>query len=176
MNRSIIFAAVIISGAILLNGYFDRLARAPHAHSTQAAEKHSSFPDKSIAVLPFEDMTGSGPSAHLADGLQDEVLTDLAKRSDLKVISRTSVLQYKNAKERNLSEIGRELGVSHLLEGSVMLGNNDRVRVNVQLIEARTGNHLWADTFDRNVTDVFAIEQEIAKGVADQIGAIISRH
>src|SRR5205814_7981387 len=112
-------------------------------------------------------------NAYFADGIQDEILTDLAKVADLKVISRTSVMQYKNAINRNLREIAQQLGVAHVLEGSVQRSGN-RVRVTAQLIDARTDTHLWADRYDRDLADVFAIQSEIAKAIADQLQAKIS--
>src|SRR6202030_3364384 len=108
-----------------------------------------------------------------ANGVQDEILTDLAKIADLKVISRTSVMQYKSGVARNLREIGKQLGVAHLLEGSVQRAAN-KVRVNAQLIDARSDTHLWAQTYDRDLADVFAIQSEIAKTIADQLQAKLS--
>ena len=105
--------------------------------------------------------------------MQDEILTNLAKVADLKVISRTSVMQYKSGVTRNLREIGQQLGVAHVLEGSVQRAAN-RVRVNAQLIDARTDAHLWAQTYDRDLADVFAIQSEIAKAIADQLQARLS--
>src|SRR5207237_3925374 len=107
------------------------------------------------------------------DGVHDEILTDLARIADLKVISRTSVMQYKTAAKRNLREIAGELGVAHIVEGSVQRAGN-RVRVRAQLIEARNDVHLWADRYDRPLDDVFAIQSEIAKAVADQLQAKLS--
>ena len=125
--------------------------------------------EKSIAVLPFENRSEDKANAYFADGIQDEILTRLAKIADLKVISRTSTQHYKSAPE-NLSEIARQLGVAHILEGSVQK-SGDAVRVNVQLIKAATDSHLWADTFDRKLTDVFSVESEVAKAIADQLRA-----
>ncbi|MEY2538105.1 MAG: hypothetical protein QOG67_1845 [Verrucomicrobiota bacterium] len=130
-------------------------------------------PEKSIAVLPFENLSDEKQNAYFADGVQDEILTDLARIADLKVISRTSVMQYKTGVARNLREIGQQLGVAHLLEGSVQRVAN-RVRVNAQLIDTRTDAHLWAQTYDRDLADVFAIQSEIAKAIADQLQAKIS--
>ena len=129
--------------------------------------------DKSIAVLPFANLSSDQENAYFADGMQDEVLTNLAKIADLKVISRTSVMHYKTGVERNLREIGKQLGVAHLLEGSVQRASN-RVRVNAQLIDARTDAHLWAQTYDRDLADVFMIQSEIAKTIADQLQARLS--
>jgi TolB-like protein/Tfp pilus assembly protein PilF len=133
----------------------------------------SNVPEKSIAVLPFENLSDEKQNAFFTDGVQDEILTDLAKIADLKVISRTSVMQYKSGVARNLRKIGEELGVAHLLEGSVQRAAN-RVRVNAQLIDARNDAHLWAQTFDRDLADVFAIQSEIAKAIADQLQAKLS--
>jgi TolB-like protein/Tfp pilus assembly protein PilF len=131
------------------------------------------IPEKSIAVLPFENFSDEKQNAYFADGIQDEILTDLAKVADLKVISRTSVMQYKNAVNRNLREIAQQLGVAHVLEGSVQRTGN-LVRVTAQLIDARTDTHVWADRYDRDLADVFAIQSEIAKTIADQLQAKIS--
>src|SRR5438309_2257781 len=129
--------------------------------------------EKSIAVLPFENLSDDKQNAFFTDGVQDEILTDLAKIADLKVISRSSVMQYKTGVQRNLREIGQQLGVAHLLEGSVQRAGN-RIRVNAQLIDARNDAHLWAQTYDRDLADVFAIQSEIAKAIADQLQAKLS--
>src|SRR5215813_2743797 len=129
--------------------------------------------DKSIAVLPFENLSEEKTNAFFADGMQDEILTNLARIADLKVISRTSVMQYKSGIARNLHEIGQQLGVAHVVEGSVQRSGN-RVRVNAQLVDARNDAHLWAQTYDRDLADVFAIQSEIAKSIADQLEAKLS--
>src|SRR5207247_1578233 len=126
-------------------------------------------PEKSIAVLPFENRSEDKANAYFADGIQDETLTRLSKIADLKVISRTSTQHYKSAPE-NLPEIARQLGVAHIVEGSVQK-SGDAVRVNVQLIKAANDSHLWADTFDRKLTDIFSVESEVAKAIADQLRA-----
>ena len=131
------------------------------------------IPEKSIAVLPFENLSSDKENAFFTDGVQDEILTDLAKVADLKVISRTSVMQYREAAGRNLRKIGEELGVAHLLEGSVQRASG-KVRVNAQLIDARTDAHLWAQTYDRDLADVFAIQSEIAQTIAGQLQAKLS--
>ena len=131
------------------------------------------IPEKSIAVLPFENRSRDPENAFFTDGVQDEILTDLARIADLKVISRTSVMQYKTGAKRNLRQIGNELGVAHVVEGSVQRAGN-RVRVNAQLIDARTDAHLWAQTYDRDLADVFAIQSEIAKAIAGQLQAKLS--
>jgi TolB-like protein/Tfp pilus assembly protein PilF len=127
------------------------------------------IPEKSIAVLPFENRSEDKANAYFADGIQDEILTRLSKISDLKVISRTSTQHYKSAPE-NLPEIARQLGVAHILEGSVQK-NGDDVRVNVQLIKAANDSHVWADTFDRELIDIFSVESEVAKTIAEQLRA-----
>ncbi len=143
------------------------------ASSASPTATAPAIPDKSIAVLPFENRSEDKQNAFFTDGVQDEILTDLAKIADLKVISRTSVMLYKSGNPRNLREIGQQLGVAHLLEGSVQRVAN-RVRVNAQLMDARTDAHLWAQTYDRDLVDVFAIQSEIAKAIADQLQAKLS--
>ena len=127
------------------------------------------IPEKSIAVLPFENRSEDKANAYFADGIQDEILTRLSKIADLKVISRTSTQHYKSA-PANLPEIAKQLGVANIVEGSVQK-SSDAVRVNVQLIKAANDSHLWADTFDRKLTDIFAVESEVAKAIADQLQA-----
>ena len=133
-------------------------AKTPNERSVIAA-----IPQKSIAVLPFENLSVEQENEYFADGIQDDVLANLAKISDLKVISRTSVRQYRSG-TRNLREIGTELGVAHILEGTVRRAGN-RVRVNVQLINAGTDAHIWADTFDRELNDLFALQSELAERI-----------
>jgi serine/threonine protein kinase/Tfp pilus assembly protein PilF len=125
--------------------------------------------DKSIAVLPFENLSADPDNAYFAEGIQEEILTRLAKVADLKVISRTSTQRYQS-KPRNLGEIARQLGIANVLEGSVQKAAN-QVRVNVQLINAQTDSHLWAETYDRNLTDIFGVESEIAKRIAESLQA-----
>src|ERR1700730_10091692 len=129
--------------------------------------------DKSIAVLPFENRSEDKANAYFTDGVQDEILTYLAKIADLKVISRTSVLHYKSGVARNLREIAQQLGVANVVEGSVQRSGN-RLRVDAQLVDARTDAHLWAQTYDRDLADVFAIQSEIARAIADQLQAKLS--
>jgi TolB-like protein/Tfp pilus assembly protein PilF len=129
--------------------------------------------EKSIAALPFENLSSDKENAYFTDGVQDEILTYLARIADLKVISRTSVLQYKSGVARNLREIAQQLGVANVVEGSVQRSGN-RVRVNAQLVDARNDAHLWAQTYDRDLADVFAIQSEIAKAIADQLQAKLS--
>src|SRR4029450_2119898 len=133
----------------------------------------SSIPEKSIAVLPFESLSIDKENAYFTDGVHDEILTYLARIADLKVISRTSVLQYKRGVARNLREIAQQLGVATVVEGSVQRSGN-RVRVNAQLIDARNDAHLWALTYDRDLPEVFTIQSEIAKAIAEQLQAKLS--
>ena len=128
--------------------------------------------ERSIAVLPFENLSSDKENAYFAEGIQDEILTRLSKIADLKVISRTSTQHYKSAPQ-NLPEIAKQLGVAHILEGSVQK-SGDAVRVNVQLIKAATDSHLWSDTFDRKLTDIFSVESEVSKAIADQLRAKIT--
>jgi TolB-like protein/Tfp pilus assembly protein PilF len=137
--------------------------------SKKSARSTSIVPEKSIAVLPFENLSEDKANAYFADGIQDEILTRLSKIADLKAISRTSTQHYKSAPE-NLSEIAKQLGVAHILEGRVQK-SGDAVRVNVQLIKADTDSHLWADTFDRKLTDIFSVESDVAKAIAEQLRA-----
>src|SRR5262249_6363037 len=131
------------------------------------------IPAKSIAVLPFENLSRDPDNAFFADGVQDQILTDLSQIADLTVISRTSVMQYKSGAARNLREIGQQLGVAHVVEGSVQRAAN-KIRVNAQLIDPRNDAHIWAQTYDRDLADVFAIQSEIAKAIADQLQAKLS--
>jgi TolB-like protein/Flp pilus assembly protein TadD len=155
MTAVLLALAAIISGIAMFSRY--------RARSTLAA------PEKSIAVLPFENRSEDKANAYFAEGIQDEILTRLAKIADLKVISRTSTQHYKSAPE-NLPEIARQLGVAHILEGRVQK-SGDAVRVNVQLIKAANDSHLWADTYDRRLTDIFSVESDVAKAIADQLRA-----
>jgi len=132
-----------------------------------------SVSEKSIAVLPFENLSDEKQNAYFSDGIQDEILTDLAKIADLKVISRTSVMQYKSDAKRNLREIARQLA-SRMWWKEVFSRAGNKVRVSAQLIDARTDMHIWADNYERELADVFAIQSEIAKKIADQLQAKIS--
>ena len=129
----------------------------------------SSSPEKSIAVLPFDNLSRDPDNAYFAEGIQEEILTRLAKIADLKVISRTSTQRYQS-KPGNLAEIAKQLGVANILEGSVQKVG-DQVRVNVQLLNAQTDSHLWAETYDRKLTDIFGVESEIAKAIAESLQA-----
>src|SRR5438552_10390847 len=130
------------------------------------------IPEKSIAVLPFENLSDNKENDYFAAGVHDDVLSNLAKVADLKVISRTSVQQFKSG-SRNVREIGAALGVAHILEGTARRVGN-RVRVNAQLIDARTDAHLWAETFDREITDLFALQSELAERITQSLRANLS--
>jgi TolB-like protein len=168
-----LLAALIIAAAAVAGLYIFSHRSGPTAPPSATAPASVAIPEKSIAVLPFENLSEEKANAFFADGVQDEILTDLAKIADLKVISRTSVMQYKTGLQRNLREIGQQLGVAHLLEGSVQRAAN-KIRVNAQLIDARTDAHLWAQTYDRDLADVFAIQSEIAMHIATQLRAKLS--
>jgi TolB-like protein/Tfp pilus assembly protein PilF len=189
-NRNwMIAAAILLIAGIALGGYFMLRRSAPVATDHRAVQSTTetegraggaslpiapaAVPEKSIAVLPFENLSRDPDNAFFTDGVQDEILTNLSKIADLKVISRTSVMQYKTGTQRNLREIGQQLGVGRLVEGSVQKVAN-RVRVNAQLVDARNDAHLWAQTYDRDLADVFAIQSEIAKAIADQLQAKLS--
>jgi TolB-like protein/class 3 adenylate cyclase/Tfp pilus assembly protein PilF len=166
-NRTFILRASAVILVVLI-GVVAFLARQRSTISSSA-----SVPEKSIAVLPFENLSNEEENAFFAGGVQDEILSDLAKIADLKVISRTSVMKYKSGPERNLREIAKVLGVAHIVEGSVQRAAN-RVRVSAQLIDARNDAHLWAEHYDRELADIFAIQTEIAQRIADQLRAKLS--
>src|SRR5881275_988805 len=153
---------VVISAGLLSGGLFF-LGR----YTAPNKNKIGNVPAKSIAVLPFENLSRDPDNAYFAEGIQDEILTRLSKIADLKVISRTSTQHYKSA-PTNLPQIAKQLGVANILEGSVQK-SQDAVRVNVQLIKAASDSHLWADTFDRKLTDIFSVESEVAKVIAEQL-------
>src|SRR5437660_2965535 len=159
MTAALLALAAIVAGAVM----FSR----NRVQSTLVA------PEKSIAVLPFENLSEEKANEFFADGVQDEILTGLSRVAELKVISRTSVMQYKTRAKRNLREIGAALGVVHVLEGTVQRAGG-RVRVSAQLIDARTDSHLWAERYDRDVADVFGIESELAGKIVAQLHAKIS--
>jgi len=166
MPRSLIAGAILIAIAVVGFLFWQR-------GKPKASVPASLIQEKSIAVLPFENLSRDPDNAFFTDGVQDEILTDLSRIADLKVISRTSVMQYKTGAARNLREIGQQLGVAHVVEGSVQRAAN-KVRVNAQLVDARNDAHLWAQTYDRDLADVFAIQSEIAKAIADQLQAKLS--
>jgi TolB-like protein/Tfp pilus assembly protein PilF len=168
LRRSLTRIAVLIIAVAAAAGLYifshRPVSKAPPSATLPAPV---AIPEKSIAVLPFENLSRDPDNAYFADGIQDEILTRLSKIADLKVISRTSTQHYKSAPE-NLPEIAKQLGVAHIVEGSVQK-SGDAVRVNVQLIKAANDSHLWADTFDRKLTDIFSVESEVAKAIADQL-------
>src|SRR6266446_2005805 len=166
--------ALLLVVALIAGGFFFLRHRASQqASNTAASSPVGSVPAKSLAVLPFENLSRDPDNQFFTDGVQDEILSDLSKVADLRVISRTSVMQYKAGAQRNLHEIAQQLGVAHVVEGSVQRAAN-KVRVIAQLIDARNDVHLWAQTYDRDLADVFAIQSEIAKGIADQLQAKLS--
>jgi TolB-like protein len=163
--------------ALILAWAFDitpeGIKRTNHVDLTQAqARRVEAIPVKSIAVLPFENLSDDPENAYFADGVHDDILSSLSKISDLKVISRTSVRQYKEG-ARNLREIGQALGVAHILEGTVRRAGN-RVRVNAQLINAQTDAHIWGDTFDRELKNLFALQSELAERITEALRVNLS--
>ena len=161
---------VIVAAAFSIGLFF--LGRYSAGNKESGLPGGPSLPEKSIAVLPFDNLSRDPDNAYFAEGVQDEILTRLAKVADLKVISRTSTQHFKSAPE-NLREIAKQLGVTNILEGSVQKAA-DQVRVNVQLINAMTDAHVWAETYDRKLTDIFAVESEIAKAIAETLQARLS--
>lgn len=174
-RKLLAFAAV--AAAVAVGLFVVQLARrsstATKPDTEPASEVAQSIPEKSIAVLPFKNLSGEQENIFFTDGIQDEILANLAKIADLKVISRTSVMAYKPGNPRNAREIGRQLGVAHILEGSVQR-THDRVRVTAQLIDTRTDDHQWAEHYDRGLADVFAIQTEIAQAITRQLAAKLS--
>jgi TolB-like protein/Tfp pilus assembly protein PilF len=165
--RALLAALIILVAAAAVAGSYIFLHR-----SSSKAPPSSPAPEKSIAVLPFQNLSEDKANAYFTEGIQDEILTRLSKIAELMVISRTSTQNYKSVPE-NLPEIANQLGVAHILEGSVQK-SGDAVRVNVQLIKAASDSHLWADTFDRKLTDIFLVESEVAKAIAEQLRAHLS--
>ncbi len=165
-TRPILFALAGLVIAVAAAGYYFHLAS---PLPTRDAATYS----KSVAVLPFDDLSKEEDSANFADGVQDELLTDLARIADLKVVSRTSVMQYRRGEPRNLREIGRQLGVAFVVEGTVRRVGR-QVRVSAQLIDARTDLHQWAENYDRPLDDIFALQSEIAQSIAGQLHAKIA--
>src|SRR6476620_6632484 len=160
---------VVVGGALSIGLFF--LGRYTMKEGRPPA-KAGALPEKSIAVLPFENLSDDKSAAYFADGIQDEILTKLASIADLKVISRTSTARYKS-KPEDLRTVSQQLGVANVLEGSVQKAG-DKVRVNVQLIDARADSHLWAKSYDRDIKDVFTVESEVAQEVADALQARLS--
>jgi TolB-like protein/Tfp pilus assembly protein PilF len=157
-------AVAVISGLVIFGG---------HRGTGPVDSSLSQIPARSIAVLPFENIGADKGATYFADGFQDEVLNHLAKVTQLKVISRTSVMQYQSGIQRNLHEIAYTLGVANVLEGTVRL-DGPRVRVTVELIDARNDNSIWADSYDRDLTDIFAIQSEVARTIVTKLAAKLS--
>jgi TolB-like protein/Tfp pilus assembly protein PilF len=168
-RKKYVWIYVVVIGAVLSIGLFflGRYSAAP----TQNAVAEASA--KSIAVLPFENLSDDKQNTYFADGVQDQILTNLARVADLRVISHTTVRQYKSGQPRNLREIGRQLGVTHILEGSVQRAG-DRLRIAAQLIDARTDSQIWAETYDRTAADLFAIQSELAESIVAQLQTKLS--
>jgi serine/threonine protein kinase/Flp pilus assembly protein TadD len=164
--------AAVALGLLIISG-FGLTSYLSHRQRVGDLATAAGLPEKSIAVLPFDNLSDDKQNAYFAGGMQDEILTNLAKIADLKVISRASVMQYNTTTRRNLREIGQQLGVTHLLEGSVQRASG-KVRVHAQLIDARNDAQLWAQTYDRDMADVFAIQSEIARAIANQLQARLS--
>ena len=162
-------AAAVCSTMAAAFFFFSHNPLSPQSRLDPRLSTTGLIPEKSVAVLPFENLSRNPDNAYFAEGIQDEILTRLSKIADLKVISRTSTQHYKSA-PTNLPDIAKQLGVAHILEGSVQK-SGDAVRVNVQLIKAASDSHLWAETFDRKLTDIFSVESEVAKVIADQLRA-----
>lgn len=167
-----LLALAAVAAAIAIGLFLVQSARRSGTNAKQESsrppEVTGAIPEKSIAVLPFNNLSGEQENAFFTEGIQEEILANLAKVADLKVISRTSAMVYKAGNARNLREIGRQLGVAHLLEGSVQR-TKDRVRVTTQLIDARTDNQQWAEHYDRGLADIFTIQTEIAQAIARQL-------
>src|SRR5438552_6405904 len=173
-GRKLDFLIIGVLLAVVAILIFQRVhLKVPTPTSLIPEKSIAELPAKSIAVLPFQNLSKDEENAFFADGVKNEILTDLAKIADLKVISRTSVMQYKNVSTRNLPEIAQALKVAHVLEGSVQRSAN-RVRVSAQLIDARNDTHVWAEKYDRELADIFAIQSEIAQKIADQLQAKLS--
>ena len=170
-KKKYVWIYVVVIGAFVSIGLFflGRYSAAPAQHA--AVDTDVSV--KSIAVLPFENLSDDKQNTYFADGVQDQILTNLARVADLRVISHTTVRQYKSGEPRNLREIGRQLGVTHILEGSVQRAG-DRLRIAAQLIDARTDSQVWAETYDRTAADLFAIQSELAESIVAQLQAKLS--
>jgi TolB-like protein/Flp pilus assembly protein TadD len=167
-------AALLLAALALTSIFVIFFHRVPSTTGNSSVSATTiAVPEKSIAILPFNNLSDDKQNAYFADGVQDEILTDLAKVADLKVISRTSVMQYKAGAQRNLREIAKALGVSHVVEGSVQRSGG-RVHVSAQLIDARTDMHLWAESYDRDLADVFAIENELAEQIVSELKSKLS--
>jgi len=171
--KSALSVAVLLFAVALAVSFSTFFHRASPPTTRNLSEIATPILGNSIAVLPFQNLSDEKQNAYFADGVQDEILTNLARVADLKVISRTSTMQYKTGAQRNLREIAKTLGVSYVVEGSVQRSGG-RVRVNAQLIDARTDGHLWAESYDRELADVFAIENELAEQIVSQLKTKLS--
>jgi TolB-like protein/class 3 adenylate cyclase/Flp pilus assembly protein TadD len=171
--KSVLSVAVLLFAVALAVSFSTFFYRASPPTTRNLSEIATPILGNSIAVLPFQNLSDERQNAYFADGVQDEILTNLARVADLKVISRTSTMQYKTGAQRNLREIAKTLGVSYVVEGSVQRSGG-RVRVNAQLIDARTDGHLWAESYDRELADVFAIENELAEQIVSQLKTKLS--
>ena len=171
--KSVLSVAVLLFAVALAVSFSTFFHRASPPTTRNLSEIATPILGNSIAVLPFQNLSDEKQNAYFADGVQDEILTNLARVADLKVISRTSTMQYKTGAQRNLREIAKTLGVAHVVEGSVQRSGG-RVRVNVQLIDARTDGHLWAESYDRDIADVFAIENELAEQIVAKLKSKLS--
>jgi TolB-like protein/class 3 adenylate cyclase/Tfp pilus assembly protein PilF len=172
MVALLVSAVTLAISSLIFFRRFQSPIVSPHLE-TRATSWSTAIPQKSIAVLPFENLSDDKENAYFAEGVQDEILTNLAKIADLKIISRTSVRQYKSGITRNLPEVSRQLGIAHVVEGSVQRSGK-RVRVNARLVDARSDRQLWGQSYDRDLADIFAIQSEIAKSIANQLEAKIS--
>jgi len=169
LRRSVRFGIIFLAAVLLVLAAYFFAKLSVNRRSTAFGTALNILPEKSIAVLPFDNLSDDPQNAHFSDGVQDAILTALAKVADLKVISRTSVLPYRGRKQ-NIREIGQQLGVSHVLEGTVQR-SGDKVRLSAQLIDTRTDRHVWADAYDRAIADVFKLESDLAQIIANQLKA-----
>jgi TolB-like protein len=171
--RLILLLAIGVGTILAFNVFFGPKSPTPQASGNSSPAVTA--PEKSVAVLPFENISANKDDAYFADGVQDEILNNLAKIAQLKVISRTSVMQYRADAKRDLRQIANALGVASVLEGTVRRAGN-RVRVSIELVDAHNDNTIWADSYDRDSTDIFAIQSEIAKTIASKLSARLSPH
>jgi adenylate cyclase len=172
LGAAVLLVAVIGTGLLVFQLLRPKAPSTPQISNASRTETATTVPEKSVAVLPFENLSEDKANAYFADGIQDEILTKLASVADLKVISRTSTAKYKS-KPEDLKTVSQQLGVANVVEGTVQRAA-DKVRVNVQLIDARADSHLWAKTFDREIKDVFAVESEVSQEIADALQAKLS--
>jgi TolB-like protein len=164
---------VVSAAAVLAAGIWLFVANSHKTNESNPIAAPTAIPAKSIAVLPFENISPNKDDAYFADGVRDEILNNLAKIAQLKAISRTSVMKYRAGTDRDLRQIANALGVANVLEGTVCRGGN-HVRVSTELVDARNDNTIWADSYDRDLTDIFAIQSEIAQTVASKLSAKLS--